>query len=180
MSDRAIVVVDAGSTRIQCLVFDSNGKVLVQGSTPWSYLDLGVPSPYARELDADGIWIRRQGSSRSVWVKARLSTAGLRRSRSRVSGRESCSLTRMIASSTQVRIPISGRCSKERPSTMRWANGSSVLRGGYRPFCLRPPSFAGSCSTNRTYTTNRPGCHAGGLAEVEAVGRACKRGHAGG
>ena len=56
MSDRYIVVVDAGSTRIQCLVFDSNGKVLVQGSTPWSYVDLGVPSPYARELDADGIW----------------------------------------------------------------------------------------------------------------------------
>ena len=40
---------------------------------------------------------------------------------------------------------------------MRWANGSSVLLGGYRPFCLRPPSFAGSCSTNRTYTTKSTG-----------------------
>ena len=56
MSDRYIVVVDAGSTRIRCYVFDSNGKAIAERSAPWSYLDLGVPSPYARELDADGVW----------------------------------------------------------------------------------------------------------------------------
>ena len=56
MSKRYIVVVDAGSTRIRCYVFDSKGNVLVQHSTAWSYLDPDLPSPYARELDADGVW----------------------------------------------------------------------------------------------------------------------------
>ena len=56
MSERYIVVVDAGSTRIRCYVFDSNGKAVVQRSVPWSYVDLDVPSPYAQELDADDTW----------------------------------------------------------------------------------------------------------------------------
>ena len=56
MSDRAIVVVDAGSTRIRCFLFDSNGEAVVQRSTAWSYVAPDVPSPYARELDAEGVW----------------------------------------------------------------------------------------------------------------------------
>ena len=56
MSKRYIVIVDAGSTRIRCYVFDSKGNVLVQHSTAWSYLEPDLPSPYARELDADGVW----------------------------------------------------------------------------------------------------------------------------
>ena len=56
MSSRLIVVVDAGSTRIRCFVFDEKGGVVVRRSAPWSYLDSGTTSPYARELDAEGVW----------------------------------------------------------------------------------------------------------------------------
>ena len=56
MSSRFIVVVDAGSTRIRCFVFDEKGSVVVRRSAPWSYLDSGTTSPYARELDAGGVW----------------------------------------------------------------------------------------------------------------------------
>ncbi len=56
MSGRFVVVVDAGSTRIRCFVFDETGHVVVRRSAPWSYLDLGASSPYARELDAEGVW----------------------------------------------------------------------------------------------------------------------------
>ena len=56
MSGRLIVVVDAGSTSIRCFVFDEQGRVVVRRSAPWSYLDLGAASPYARELDAPGVW----------------------------------------------------------------------------------------------------------------------------
>ena len=53
---RVIVVVDAGSTRIQCFAFDSSGVVVAQRSTDWTYLDSGAVSPYARELDAERVW----------------------------------------------------------------------------------------------------------------------------
>jgi len=56
VSDRYIIVVDAGSTRIRCLVFDSNGDVAAERSAPWSYVETGELSPYVRELDADGVW----------------------------------------------------------------------------------------------------------------------------
>ena len=56
VSGSLIVVVDAGSTRIRCLVFDERGEVVVRRSAPWSYLDPGAASPYARELDAEGVW----------------------------------------------------------------------------------------------------------------------------
>ncbi len=51
-----IVVVDAGSTRIRCFVFDGEGRAVVRRSAPWSYLDSGSISPYARELDSEGVW----------------------------------------------------------------------------------------------------------------------------
>ena len=53
---RFVVVVDAGSTRIRCFVFDSNGGVVAQRSADWTYLDPGAVSPYARELDAESVW----------------------------------------------------------------------------------------------------------------------------
>lgn len=56
MSDRYVIVVDAGSTQIRCLVFDSNGDVAVERSVPWSYVETGELSPYVRELDADAVW----------------------------------------------------------------------------------------------------------------------------
>ena len=56
MSDRYVIVVDAGSTRIRCYVFDSNGEVAAERSVPWSYVETGELSPYVRELDADAVW----------------------------------------------------------------------------------------------------------------------------
>ena len=56
MSDRYIVVVDAGSTRIRCYVFGYDGKAVAERSTPWSYVEPEVPSLYSRELDAEGVW----------------------------------------------------------------------------------------------------------------------------
>ena len=56
MSDRYIVVVDAGSTRIRCYVFDSNGEVAAQRSADWSFINRDELSPYARELDPAGVW----------------------------------------------------------------------------------------------------------------------------
>lgn len=56
MSDRHILVVDAGSTRIRCLVFDSKGEVAVQRSCAWSCVERDDLSPYTRELDAEGVW----------------------------------------------------------------------------------------------------------------------------
>lgn len=56
MSNRHIVVVDAGSTRIRCIVFDAKGEVVVERSCAWSYVERDDLSPYARELDADGVW----------------------------------------------------------------------------------------------------------------------------
>ena len=53
---RFVVVVDAGSTRIRCFVFDSNGGVVTQRSADWTYLDADAVSPYARELDAESVW----------------------------------------------------------------------------------------------------------------------------
>ena len=55
-ANRFIVVVDAGSTRIRCFVFDSNGGVVSQRSADWTYLDAGAVSPYAQELDAESVW----------------------------------------------------------------------------------------------------------------------------
>ena len=56
MSDRYVFVVDAGSTRIRCLVFGSNGDVAAERSASWSYVQSGELSPYVRELDADAVW----------------------------------------------------------------------------------------------------------------------------
>ena len=56
MSDRHIFVVDAGSTRIRCIAFDSDGKVVVQSSTPWNYLELDETSPHTKEFDARSSW----------------------------------------------------------------------------------------------------------------------------
>ena len=56
MSDRHIVVVDAGTTRIRCLVFNSKGEAVVERSAAWSYVESGELSPYARELNAIGVW----------------------------------------------------------------------------------------------------------------------------
>ena len=56
MSNRYVVVVDAGSTRIRCYVFDSNRTAVAEHSTPWSYISPDMPSPYVRELDADAVW----------------------------------------------------------------------------------------------------------------------------
>ena len=56
MSDRYIVVVDAGSTRIRCLVFDSKGQTVIERWAAWSYVESGERSPYARQLDADAVW----------------------------------------------------------------------------------------------------------------------------
>ena len=56
MSDRYVIVVDAGSTRIRCLVFGSNGDVAAERSALWSYVQSGELSPYVRELDADAVW----------------------------------------------------------------------------------------------------------------------------
>ena len=56
VSGRFIVVVDAGSTRIRCFVFDEEGRVVVRRSAQWSYLDSGSTSPYARELDSEAAW----------------------------------------------------------------------------------------------------------------------------
>lgn len=56
MNDRYIVVVDAGTTRVRCLVFDSQGQTVVERSAAWSYVESGELSPYARELDADDVW----------------------------------------------------------------------------------------------------------------------------
>lgn len=53
---RFVVVVDAGSTRLRCLVFDSDGHVVTQRSADWTYLDADAVSPYARELDAESAW----------------------------------------------------------------------------------------------------------------------------
>ena len=56
MSGRLIFVVDAGSTRIRCFVFDEEGEMVVRRSAPWSYLDPIASSPYARELYAADVW----------------------------------------------------------------------------------------------------------------------------
>ena len=56
MSNRYIVVLDAGSTRIRCCVFDSKGVAVVERSATWKYLEPDFVSPYARELDAEGVW----------------------------------------------------------------------------------------------------------------------------
>ena len=73
---RFVVVVDAGSTRIQCFVFDSNGGVVAQRSADWTYLDPGAMSPYARELDADSVWM---STARLVAECIRDSGVGARR-----------------------------------------------------------------------------------------------------
>ena len=54
--NRFVVVVDAGSTRLRCLLFDSDGGVVAQRSADWTYLDADTVSPYARELDAESAW----------------------------------------------------------------------------------------------------------------------------
>ena len=56
MSSRYVVVVDAGSTRLRCYVFDSNGKAVAEHFTPWSYTSPDMPSPYAREMDTNALW----------------------------------------------------------------------------------------------------------------------------
>ena len=56
MNERFIVVIDAGTTRIRCYVFNSEGTPVVQRSAPWSYIELDAQLPYATELDMDRIW----------------------------------------------------------------------------------------------------------------------------
>ncbi len=56
MSERYIVVVDAGSTRIRCYVFDSHGRVVVERSASWRYVEPELPSPYIWELDSERVW----------------------------------------------------------------------------------------------------------------------------
>ncbi len=56
MSERYIVVVDAGSTRIRCYVFGSHGRVVAERSAAWSYVEPELPSPYVWELDTERVW----------------------------------------------------------------------------------------------------------------------------
>ena len=56
MSNRYVVVLDAGSSSLRSLVFDNGNQVVSSASTPWSYLDVSDVSPWAREFDPKAAW----------------------------------------------------------------------------------------------------------------------------
>ena len=56
MSDRFVVILDAGSSKIRCYVFDHRGQQVLQGSRDWQYIDpVSIPN-FAQELDINRVW----------------------------------------------------------------------------------------------------------------------------
>ena len=56
MTDRYVVVLDAGASSARCLVFDHRAQIVASRSTGWSYLSDHEASPYAREFDPQALW----------------------------------------------------------------------------------------------------------------------------
>jgi autoinducer 2 (AI-2) kinase len=56
VTDRYVVVLDAGSSSARCLVFDQRAQIVATRSTGWSYLPVKDASPYARVFDPQALW----------------------------------------------------------------------------------------------------------------------------
>lgn len=56
MNERHIVVLDAGTSSLRCVVFDRRGRTVASTSSPWSYRTVPDASPFAREFDAESVW----------------------------------------------------------------------------------------------------------------------------
>ena len=122
---RLVVVVDAGTTRVRCLVFDSSGTVVAERSAGWDYLDVEDVSPYARELDPAAVW-----RSTAELVAACVGAPGVEARRiaavTVTSQRQGVVfLDREGGRCTRARTWTSGPSSRERPSTTRWGAVSS-------------------------------------------------------
>ena len=56
MSDKFVLIIDAGTTRIRCYVFDHRGQQVFQGSRDWVYKeDVSTPN-FSQELEIDRVW----------------------------------------------------------------------------------------------------------------------------
>ena len=55
-SKRYVVVIDAGTSAVRAVLFDSTGKVTAERATPWRYVISPYASPNAREFDPAGVW----------------------------------------------------------------------------------------------------------------------------
>ena len=56
MADSYIAVLDAGSSRARCFVFDRDADVVASVSIEWSYKTVEDASPFAREFEPDTLW----------------------------------------------------------------------------------------------------------------------------
>ena len=61
MGDRAVghaytLVLDAGTSRARCFVFDSEGSVASSRSRNWNYVESGEAYSLAREWEPDALW----------------------------------------------------------------------------------------------------------------------------
>ena len=57
-SDRYVVVLDAGTSRMRCFVFDLHGRIVASRSADWTLTAAPDASPLAREFDLDSLWPR--------------------------------------------------------------------------------------------------------------------------
>ena len=56
MADNLIAVLDAGSSRLRCHLFDQQARIVTSRSAEWSYRDVPGSSPFAREFDPERLW----------------------------------------------------------------------------------------------------------------------------
>ena len=181
MSDRHIVVVDAGTTRIRCLVFNSKGEAVVERSAAWSYVESGELSPYARELNAIGVWESTArliaecvGDGRVEAGQVEAVTVTSQRQGVVFLDRDGGIL--YAGPNTDLRAVFGGAAIDE-------AMGGRVFEvTGRLPVLLVRGGQASMVQAAQTgwIRQDRAGGHAGGLASVETVGRACQRDNAGG
>ena len=56
MSSRCIIVLDAGSSRARCHLFDADGRILASASREWRFLASAEPYSLAREWQPSQLW----------------------------------------------------------------------------------------------------------------------------
>lgn len=56
MSSRCIIVLDAGTSRARCHLFDADGRILASASREWQFLSASEPYSLAREWQPSQLW----------------------------------------------------------------------------------------------------------------------------
>ena len=76
-ASRYVAVIDAGTSSLRCLVFDSDHEVVSSRATSWPYLTTTHISTFAREFDPRGVWSAACRLLRAVLADADVSVSAI-------------------------------------------------------------------------------------------------------